>query len=178
MGAPSGPHCITNILKPAGEAYSVSPSIGSPNCQGISFSALIRTCSRSAHTLVGKNSSLVLVRAVFSALGTGTYSFTIRSIFRRVKVALPMVVSNAVASTSNHALSKRAARTFCGTVHRIGPVSFKLGYTLKPSRLHRCMDRLSHVSRYDISTRPGTNLPGTFNRCSLSPRRVTRRIGR
>lgn len=176
--APSGPHFITNSMKPAGGAYSVDPSIGGPTFHTLDCSRLTSTCHRRVRTLLRNNISTLLVRAVFSALGTGTTVFTTKRTVRAMKIRMPLVLSIAISSVKKHALSKRALSTFLTSIRRTSVFSIKLGYSFNTHRLGPFLRRLTTHTPCCVDTCPGTKLPGDLNACSRAPTSVTRRMGR
>lgn len=178
FSAPSGPHFITKSIKPAGGAYSVDPSIDTPTTQRVACSRLFASIYRRISNLVRNNTSIVLVRAVFSALGYGTVVSTTVAVVGGRKMRLPVVVDLAIDSLTNEALDNRAISTFLTSLSPCPVFSMNVGYTFNTPRVGPFVRRLTGITPCCVDTRPGTKLPGRVKRCSRATRSVTPRVTR
>ncbi len=175
--APGRPLFVVGVLGPTSRTASMSPDVNDPGFRNITFDALVDDYSQSAAALVEGGADILMVETVFDTLNAKAACFAIDTLFERLGVRLPVMLSGTITDRSGRTLSGQTAEAFWYSLRHARPLSVGLNCALGARDLRAHIDMLSEVADVAISAHPNAGLPNAFGGYDEGPEEMAGMLG-
>ncbi|MCW8107650.1 homocysteine S-methyltransferase family protein [Alteromonas ponticola] len=167
---PSKPRFVAGVLGPTNRTASISPDVNDPGKRNISFDELVTAYEESCEGLIEGGSDLILIETIFDTLNAKAAVFAVESVFERLQLRLPVMISGTITDASGRTLSGQTAEAFYYSLRHVEPFSVGLNCALGPDLLRQYVDEIAQIATSLVSVHPNAGLPNEFGEYDLSPR--------
>ena len=123
---------------------------------------LVEAYSESTEALIEGGADLIMLETIFDTLNAKAAAYAVESVFEKLGISLPVMVSGTITDASGRTLSGQTAEAFYYSMRHISPFSFGLNCALGPDLLRQYVDEVATVSECLISAHPNAGLPNEF----------------
>ena len=133
-----------------------------PTNRTATFDELVEAYSESTEALIEGGADLIMLETIFDTLNAKAAAYAVESVFEKLGISLPVMVSGTITDASGRTLSGQTAEAFYYSMRHISPFSFGLNCALGPDLLRQYVDEVATVSECLISAHPNAGLPNEF----------------
>ena len=130
--------------------------------RNVTFDELVEAYSESTEALIEGGADLIMLETIFDTLNAKAAAYAVESVFEKLGISLPVMVSGTITDASGRTLSGQTAEAFYYSMRHISPFSFGLNCALGPDLLRQYVDEVATVSECLISAHPNAGLPNEF----------------
>jgi len=159
---PDKPRLVAGTIGPTSRTASISPDVNDPGKRNVTFDELVEAYSESCEALIEGGSDLILIETIFDTLNAKAAAFAVESVFEKLNLRLPVMISGTITDASGRTLSGQTAEAFYYSMRHIKPVSFGLNCALGPDLLRQYVEEISNVAECLVSAHPNAGLPNEF----------------
>ncbi len=159
---PEKPRFVAGVLGPTNRTASISPDVNDPGKRNVTFDELVEAYSESTEALIEGGADLIMLETIFDTLNAKAAAYAVESVFEKLGISLPVMVSGTITDASGRTLSGQTAEAFYYSMRHISPFSFGLNCALGPDLLRQYVDEVATVSECLISAHPNAGLPNEF----------------
>ena len=159
---PDKPRFVAGVLGPTNRTASISPDVNDPGKRNVTFDELVEAYSESTEALIEGGADLIMLETIFDTLHAKAAAYAVESVFEKLGISLPVMVSGTITDASGRTLSGQTAEAFYYSMRHISPFSFGLNCALGPDLLRQYVDEVATVSECLISAHPNAGLPNEF----------------
>ncbi|WP_375321241.1 methionine synthase [Aliivibrio logei] len=176
LKTPHKPRYVAGVLGPTNRTCSISPDVNDPGYRNVSFDELVEAYSESTRALIKGGSDLILIETIFDTLNAKACSFAVESVFEKMGITLPVMISGTITDASGRTLSGQTTEAFYNALRHVKPISFGLNCALGPDELREYVSELSRISECSVSAHPNAGLPNAFGEYDLSPEEMAEHV--
>ncbi|GGF52757.1 homocysteine S-methyltransferase family protein [Alteromonas lipolytica] len=159
---PDKPRLVAGVIGPTSRTASISPDVNDPGKRNVTFDELVEAYTESCEALIEGGSDLILIETIFDTLNAKAASFAVETVFEKLGLRLPVMISGTITDASGRTLSGQTAEAFYYSMRHIKPVSFGLNCALGPDLLRQYVEEISNVAECLVSAHPNAGLPNEF----------------
>tara|TARA_Y100000310_G_scaffold318276_1_gene372129 strand:- start:963 stop:2033 length:1071 start_codon:yes stop_codon:yes gene_type:complete len=159
---PDKPRFVAGVLGPTNRTASISPDVNDPGKRNVTFDELVEAYSESTEALIEGGVDLIMLETIFDTLNAKAAAYAVDSVFEKLNVTLPVMVSGTITDASGRTLSGQTAEAFYYSMRHVAPFSFGLNCALGPDLLRQYVDEIAGVSECLVSAHPNAGLPNEF----------------
>jgi len=159
---PDKPRFVAGVLGPTNRTASISPDVNDPGKRNVTFDELVEAYSESTEALIEGGVDLIMLETIFDTLNAKAAAYAVDSVFEKLNVTLPVMVSGTITDASGRTLSGQTAEAFYYSMRHVSPFSFGLNCALGPDLLRQYVDEIAGVSECLVSAHPNAGLPNEF----------------
>lgn len=159
---PDKPRFVAGVLGPTNRTASISPDVNDPGKRNVTFDELVEAYSESTEALIEGGVDLIMLETIFDTLNAKAAAYAVESVFEKLEVALPVMISGTITDASGRTLSGQTSEAFYYSMRHITPFSFGLNCALGPDLLRQYVEEVANVSECLVSAHPNAGLPNEF----------------
>ncbi len=159
---PSRPRFVGGSLGPTNRTASLSSDVSDPGKRGVHFAELAEAYEEAAGGLVAGGADLLVVETIFDTLNAKAAIYGIESLFERLGLRLPVIISGTVVDASGRTLSGQTVEAFWYSVAHAQPLAVGLNCALGARQMRGWLDELARVADIPVSVYPNAGLPNAF----------------
>jgi 5-methyltetrahydrofolate--homocysteine methyltransferase len=163
------PRFVAGILGPTSRTASLSPDVNDPGARNITFDELVEAYCESTEALIEGGCDIIMVETIFDTLNAKAALFAVQSVFEKLTVELPIMISGTITDASGRTLSGQTPEAFWNSVRHSNPASIGLNCALGPEELRSHLLEISNVADTLVSAHPNAGLPNEFGGYDLDP---------
>nr|WP_246261205.1 homocysteine S-methyltransferase family protein [Alteromonas ponticola] len=173
---PDKPRFVAGVLGPTNRTASISPDVNDPGKRNVTFDELVVAYEESCEGLIEGGADIILIETIFDTLNAKAAVFAVDSVFERLQVRLPVMISGTITDASGRTLSGQTAEAFYYSLRHVEPFSFGLNCALGPDLLRQYVDEIAQIATCPVSVHPNAGLPNEFGEYDLSPNDMAEQI--
>ncbi len=173
---PAKPRFVAGVIGPTNRTASISPDVIDPGKRNVTFDELVEAYEESCEGLIEGGADLILIETIFDTLNAKAAVFAVESVFERLQVRLPVMISGTITDASGRTLSGQTAEAFYYSLRHVAPFSFGLNCALGPDLLRQYVDEIAQIATCPVSAHPNAGLPNEFGEYDLSPEAMAEHI--
>ncbi len=173
---PAKPRFVAGVIGPTNRTASISPDVNDPGKRNVTFDELVEAYEESCEGLIEGGADLILIETIFDTLNAKAAVFAVESVFERLQVRLPVMISGTITDASGRTLSGQTAEAFYYSLRHVEPFSFGLNCALGPDLLRQYVDEIAQIATCPVSAHPNAGLPNEFGEYDLSPEAMAEHI--
>jgi len=170
------PRFVAGILGPTSRTASLSPDVNDPGARNVTFDELVEAYCESTEALIEGGCDIIMVETIFDTLNAKAALFAVQSVFEKLAVELPIMISGTITDASGRTLSGQTPEAFWNSVRHSNPVSIGLNCALGPDELRPHLLEISNVANTLVSAHPNAGLPNEFGGYDLDPQAMAATI--
>jgi 5-methyltetrahydrofolate--homocysteine methyltransferase len=159
---PGRPRFVAGSLGPTNRTASLSSDVTDPGKRGVRFMELSEAYEEAAGGLVTGGVDLLIVETIFDTLNAKAAIYGIESLFDRLGLRLPVIISGTVVDASGRTLSGQTVEAFWYSVAHARPLAVGLNCALGARQMRGWLDELARVADIPVSVYPNAGLPNAF----------------
>ena len=132
--------------------------------------------SESTEALIEGGVDLIMLETIFDTLNAKAAAYAVDSVFEKLNVTLPVMVSGTITDASGRTLSGQTAEAFYYSMRHVAPFSFGLNCALGPDLLRQYVDEIAGVSECLVSAHPNAGLPNEFGEYDMEGKEMAAHI--
>ncbi|HET9038692.1 MAG TPA: homocysteine S-methyltransferase family protein, partial [Gemmatimonadales bacterium] len=171
---PDAPRFVAGVLGPTNRSASLSPDVNDPGFRNVSFDELVATYTDGARGLIDGGADLLLIETIFDTLNAKAALFAVETLFERIGLRLPVMISGTIVDASGRTLSGQTTEAFWNSVAHGRPLSVGLNCALGAQALRQYVQELSRVAPVFVSAHPNAGLPNEFGQYDETPEFMAR----
>jgi 5-methyltetrahydrofolate--homocysteine methyltransferase len=168
---------VCGILGPTNRTASISPRVEDPAYRDITFTQLVEVYEEAVRGLVSGGADLLMIETVYDTLNAKAAIFAIESVFERVGVRLPVMISGTITDLSGRTLTGQTTEAFLNSVRHAKPFSVGLNCALGARQLAPYLEELSRAADTWVSCHPNAGLPNEFGGYDQGPGEMAALVG-
>ncbi|HEY8427658.1 MAG TPA: methionine synthase, partial [Sandaracinaceae bacterium] len=153
------PRYVAGVLGPTNRTTSISPDVNDPGFRNITFDELVATYSVAAQALLEGGADLLLIETVFDTLNAKAAIFAVESVFERLGLRVPVMISGTITDQSGRTLTGQTPEAFWNSVRHARPLSIGLNCALGAKLMRPYIEELAQVADAFVSAYPNAGLP-------------------
>ncbi|MEJ2480340.1 MAG: methionine synthase, partial [Acidihalobacter sp.] len=173
---PDKPRFVAGVLGPTNRTASLSPDVNDPGFRNISFDQLVESYIEAAEALIEGGVDLLLIETIFDTLNAKAAVFAIKSVFEKLGVERPIMISGTITDASGRTLTGQTTEAFYNSLRHAQPLSIGLNCALGPYELRQYVEEMSRVSEYLVSAHPNAGLPNEMGGYDLQAQAMAEEI--
>nr|WP_269468698.1 homocysteine S-methyltransferase family protein [Alteromonas sp. ASW11-130] len=173
---PAKPRFVAGVLGPTNRTASISPDVNDPGKRNVTFDQLVEAYEESCEGLIEGGADLILIETIFDTLNAKAAVFAVESVFERLQLRVPVMISGTITDASGRTLSGQTAEAFYYSLRHVEPFSFGLNCALGPDLLRQYVDEIAQIATCPVSAHPNAGLPNEFGEYDLSPQDMAEHI--
>ena len=153
---PDKPRFVAGVLGPTNRTASISPDVNDPGKRNVTFDELVEAYSESTEALIEGGVDLIMLETIFDTLNAKAAAYAVDSVFEKLNVTLPVMVSGTITDASGRTLSGQTAEAFYYSMRHVAPFSFLISQhceTSVPPRYHPAPPDVDRGGRGTENTR-------------------------
>ena len=170
------PRFVAGILGPTSRTASLSPDVNDPGARNVTFEQLVEAYCESTQALIEGGCDIIMVETIFDTLNAKAALFAVQSVFEKLAVELPIMISGTITDASGRTLSGQTPEAFWNSVRHSNPVNIGLNCALGPKELRPHLLEISNVANTLVSAHPNAGLPNEFGGYDLDPQAMAATI--
>ncbi|MEJ2059730.1 MAG: methionine synthase [Gammaproteobacteria bacterium] len=173
---PDKPRFVAGVLGPTNRTASLSPDVNDPGFRNISFDQLVESYIEAAEALIEGGVDLLLIETIFDTLNAKAAVFAIKSVFEKLGVERPIMISGTITDASGRTLTGQTTEAFYNSLRHAQPLSIGLNCALGPYELRQYVEEMSRVSEHLVSAHPNAGLPNEMGGYDLQAQAMAEEI--
>lgn len=165
---PDKPRFVAGVLGPTNRTASISPDVNDPGKRNVTFDELTSAYEESVTALIEGGVDLLMIETIFDTLNAKAAYFAIDTVFERLQIHLPVMISGTITDASGRTLSGQTTAAFYHSLRHAKPLSFGLNCALGPAELRPYVQELARISESYVSVHPNAGLPNAFGGYDLT----------
>ena len=170
------PRFVAGILGPTSRTASLSPDVNDPGARNVTFDELVEAYCESTEALIQGGCDIIMVETIFDTLNAKAALFAVHTVFEKLAIELPIMVSGTITDASGRTLSGQTPEAFWNSVRHSNPASIGLNCALGPEELRPHLLEISNVADTLVSAHPNAGLPNEFGGYDLDPQSMAATI--
>lgn len=170
------PRFVAGILGPTSRTASLSPDVNDPGARNVTFDELVEAYCESTEALIQGGCDIIMVETIFDTLNAKAALFAVHTVFEKLTIELPIMVSGTITDASGRTLSGQTPEAFWNSVRHSNPASIGLNCALGPEELRPHLLEISNVADTLVSAHPNAGLPNEFGGYDLDPQSMAATI--
>lgn len=173
---PDKPRFVVGSIGPTNRTASLSPDVNNPGFRAVTFDELVKVYSEQVEALIDGGVHLLMVETVFDTLNAKAALFAIQSVYDRLGVELPIMVSGTITDASGRTLSGQTVEAFLISLEHVPLFSIGLNCALGAEQLRPYIQTLAEKAPFLVSAHPNAGLPNAFGEYDESPEKMGNQI--
>ena len=166
---PNKPRFVAGVLGPTSRTASLSPDVNDPAFRNVNFDELVGTYKEATNGLIDGGADIILIETIFDTLNAKAAIFAVQTIFEKMDIELPVMISGTITDASGRTLSGQTPEAFWNSVSHAKPFSIGLNCALGAKELRPHIEELSRISNTFVSAHPNAGLPNEFGEYDETP---------
>lgn len=167
---------VAGVLGPTNRTCSMSPDVNNPGFRNITFDELKKDYEISLEGLINGGVDVILIETVFDTLNAKAAIMAVKSIEKKNKILVPLMISATITDLSGRTLSGQTLEGFFNSVAFCNPTVLGLNCALGPKELEPHLVELGRISDSFISVHPNAGLPNAFGGYDETPDEMARYV--
>ena len=109
---PEKPRFVAGVLGPTNRTASISPDVNDPGFRNITFMELVDAYAQATKGLIEGGADLIMIETIFDTLNAKAAIFAIKTVFEKLGVELPIMISGTITDASGRTLSGQTTECF------------------------------------------------------------------
>ena len=160
---------VAGAIGPTNRTASMSPDVEDPSYRAVTFDELVTSYSEAIYGLIDGGVDILLVETIFDTLNAKATLFAIQSIFLKLNIKIPIMISGTITDLSGRTLSGQTTEAFWYSIKHINPFSVGFNCALGAREMKQHISDLSKVANTFISAYPNAGLPNAFGEYDETP---------
>lgn len=165
---PGKPRFVAGVLGPTNRTASISPDVNDPGKRNVTFEGLTEAYEEAATALIEGGVDILMIETIFDTLNAKAAYFAIDTVFERLGIRLPVMISGTITDASGRTLSGQTTEAFYHSLRHARPLSFGLNCALGPAELRPYVQELARICESYVSVHPNAGLPNAFGGYDLT----------
>lgn len=160
---------VAGAIGPTNKTASMSPDVEDPSYRAVTFDSLVESYSDAVNGLIDGGADILLLETIFDTLNAKAALYAIQSVFIKLNIKLPIMISGTITDLSGRTLSGQTTEAFWHSIKHVNPFSVGLNCALGAREMQQHISDLSRVAETFISAYPNAGLPNEFGEYDESP---------
>jgi len=174
---PNKPRFVAGSIGPTNRTASLSPDVNNPGFRAVSFDDLVEIYAEQVEALVEGGVDMLMPETVFDTLNLKACLFAIETVFEKLDLRLPVMISVTITDQSGRTLSGQTLDAFWLAVEHAKPFSVGINCALGVEDMRAYLGELSEKANCFISAHPNAGLPNEFGLYDDTPEYMASQLG-
>ncbi len=174
---PGRPRYVGGALGPTNRTASISPAVNDPAARNVTFDELALAYEEASEGLIEGGADILIIETIFDTLNAKAAIFAVESVFERLDLRIPLIISGTITDLSGRTLSGQTVEAFWNSVQHARPLLVGLNCALGARQLRGFLADFARVAPIRISAYPNAGMPNEFGGYDQGPEEMGELIG-
>ena len=160
---------VAGAVGPLNRTLSMSPDVNRPDFRAVTWDQVVGAYSEQISVLIDSGVDAILIETIFDTLNAKAAVFAAESVFEKLGVRLPVMISVTITDASGRTLSGQTIAAFYGSIAHANPFSVGINCALGAKQMRPYVEELSALAPCYTSCYPNAGLPNAFGGYDETP---------